>query len=122
MLKLESKNSLLARVWLSIEFIIFQSCIARSRLFMVILTDKSYWALVTQALSWCCFACVLSLSPFQREPFLRSVSLVQGVIPDSSSVPVSAKYFYSLSSTQNSVIELKTQIIIKFNFQSISYV
>jgi hypothetical protein len=30
--------------------------------------------------------------------------------------------FYFQSSAQNSVIEFKTQIIIKFNFQSISYV
>jgi hypothetical protein len=46
---------------------------------MAALTDQSYWALVAQTLPWYCFAGV-SLSPYRREPFLRSTSLGQGVV------------------------------------------
>jgi hypothetical protein len=66
--------------------------------------------------------CVLSLSPFRHEPFLRSASQGQGAVLDRRVFPLPQKCFYSLASTQNSVFEFKTQIIIKFNFQSISYV
>jgi hypothetical protein len=62
------------------------------------------------------YRCALSLSPFRREPFLRSASLGQGVVTDTSSVPASAKCFYPLSSTQNSIIEFETQFVIKLNF------
>jgi hypothetical protein len=34
----------------------------------------------------------------------------------------SANYFYSPSSAQNSIIEFETQIVIKLNFQNISYI
>jgi hypothetical protein len=64
----------------------------------------------------------LSLCPLRREPFLWSASLGKVVVPDSSSVPVHAKYVYSLPSAQNSVFKFKHQIVIKFIFQSISYV
>jgi hypothetical protein len=62
-----------------------------------------------------------SLSPSQREPFLTSARLGQGVILNRQ-VIASANRFYPQSSAQNFVIKFKTQIIIKFNFQSISLV
>jgi hypothetical protein len=68
------------------------------------------------------FVGVLPLSFFQHEPFLRSASLGQGAILDRRMFPLPQKYFHPLSSAQNSVIEFKTQIVIKFNLQSISYV
>jgi hypothetical protein len=58
---------------------------------------------------------VCSLSPFRREPFLRSAPLGKGAIFDGR-VIASINIFYSLSSAQNYVIEFKTQIVIKFNF------
>jgi hypothetical protein len=63
---------------------------------MTTLTDQSYWALVAQTLSYCCFAGV-SLSSYRCEPFLRSTSLGQGAILDRR-VIASAKMLYSLSS------------------------
>jgi hypothetical protein len=44
-------------------------------------TGKSCQALVAQALH-CCYFAGVSLSPFRREPFLRSTYLVQGAILD----------------------------------------
>jgi hypothetical protein len=64
---------------------------------------------------------VCSLSPSRRELFLRSASLGQGAILDRR-VIASVNVFHSLTSSQNSVIELKTKFVIKFNFQSISHV
>jgi hypothetical protein len=55
---------------------------------------------------------VFSLSPSQREPFLMSAPLGQGVILDQQ-VIASANYFYSQPSAQNSVFKFETQIIIK---------
>jgi hypothetical protein len=48
---------------------------------MAMLTGQSCRALVAQALPCCCFVGV-SLSPYRREPFLRSASLGQGAILD----------------------------------------
>jgi hypothetical protein len=65
---------------------------------------------------------VCSLSPYPCEPFLRSASLGQGAVLDRRVFLLPQKYFYSLPSTQNSIIEFKTKFVIKFNFQSILYV
>jgi hypothetical protein len=67
------------------------------------------------------FCLCVSLSLSRRELFLRSASLGQDVVLDRQ-VIASANVFYSQSSAQNSVIEFKTQLVIKFNFQSISFV
>jgi hypothetical protein len=40
--KLKSKDQLLARVWRSIELVLFSALHARSRLFMTMLMDQSY--------------------------------------------------------------------------------
>jgi hypothetical protein len=75
-LKLESKDQPLAWVWHSIELLLFQPCI---------LGVGCLWP------RWWYFAGV-SLSPYRREPFLRLVSLGQGVILDRR-VIASAKIF-----------------------------
>jgi large-conductance mechanosensitive channel len=62
----------------------------------------------------------VSLSPSWRELSLRSAPLGQGVILGRRVIAF-ANIFYSLSSAQNSIIEFETQIIIKFNFQSILF-
>jgi hypothetical protein len=57
-----------------------------------------------------CFDVILQmchLSPFRIESFLRSVSLGQCVVPDSSSIPASIKYFYSLSFAQTLYLNSK---------------
>jgi hypothetical protein len=59
--------------------------------------------------------CRCVLSPFRRKPFLRMSPLGQGAALDHRVITF-ACCFDSLSSTQNSVIEFKTQIVIKFNF------
>jgi hypothetical protein len=64
MVKLECKDPLLAQVWHSIELISHEALHTRSRLFMTMLTGKSYRALVVQTLPYCCFAGVFSLSLF----------------------------------------------------------
>jgi hypothetical protein len=66
------------------------------------------------------YMCVLS--PFRREPFLKLISLGQGAILDHLKCSTSINAFYCLSSAQNSIIQFKTPIVIKFNFQSISFV
>jgi hypothetical protein len=65
---------------------------------------------------------VCSLSPYPCEPFLRSASLGQGAVLDRRVFPLLQKCFYSLPSTQNTIIEFETKFVIKFNFQSILYV
>jgi hypothetical protein len=80
-LKLESKDQLLAWVWHSIKFLLFQPCMLGISYFMTTLMGQSSWALVAQALPWYCFAGV-SLSPYRHEPFLRLASLGQGTILD----------------------------------------
>jgi hypothetical protein len=59
---------------------------------------------------------VCSLSPYQREPFLRSACLGQGAILDRQMFSLPQKCFYSLPSAQNSIIEFETKFVIKFNF------
>jgi hypothetical protein len=57
-----------------------------------------------------CFDVILQmchLSPFWIESFLRSASLGQDVVSDSSSIPTSTKYFYSLSFTQTLYLNSK---------------
>jgi hypothetical protein len=64
------------------------------------------------------YRCVLSLFPC--EPYLRSASLRHGAVLDRR-VIISANYLYFQSSAQNSVTKFKTQLVIKFNFQSFSF-
>jgi hypothetical protein len=90
-IKLESKDQLLAWVWHSIKLLLFQPCMLGVSYFMATLMGQSCWALVAQALPWCCFVGV-SLSPYRREPFLRLASLGQGAVLDRR-VIASAKMF-----------------------------
>jgi large-conductance mechanosensitive channel len=52
---------------------------------------------------------------------MRLAPLGQGVILGRRDI-ASTYVFYSLSSARNSVIDFKTQIVMKFNFQSISFI
>jgi hypothetical protein len=64
---------------------------------------------------------VCSLSPSRREAFLRSASLGQGVILDRRVFFILQIVLFSILRS-NSIIEFKTLVVKKFNFQSISYV
>jgi hypothetical protein len=82
---------------------------------MATLMDQSYWALVAQVLPYCYFVGVC-LSPYRREPFLRSASLAQDVVLDRR-VNASAKMFLF------SIFRLKlcnriqnSKFVLKFNF------
>jgi hypothetical protein len=67
------------------------------------------------------FCRCVSLSSSRCESFLRLASLGQGTILDRQ-VMASANCCYSQSFAQNFVIKFKTYFVIKFNFQSSSYV
>jgi hypothetical protein len=94
-----------------------------------------------------CLVVVLqvSLSPYRREPFLRSTYLGQGAVLEvdisrarcrsqSMNVSLPQNILFSISRlklcnriqksicNKDSVTEFETQFVIKFNFQSISYI
>jgi hypothetical protein len=85
---------------------------------MAMLMGQSYWALVAQALPCCCFADVC-LSPYWCEPFLRSVSLGQGAISMSVSLP--QMFLFSIFHLRLYNQIQNSKFVIDFNFQSISY-
>jgi hypothetical protein len=93
-LEIESKDSLLAQIWHSIELILFKPCILGVgylwSCWLVSLAEiyvlKLYIDVILQVYS-------LSLSSFQREPLLRLAFLGQYVVPDSSSIPTFVKCF-----------------------------
>jgi hypothetical protein len=82
MVKLESKDLLLARVWRSIGLILFILACYELVIYghvdeLVLLSfNCSGFALIL----FC--RCALSLSPFRRKPFLRLASLRQGAVLD----------------------------------------
>jgi hypothetical protein len=59
---------------------------------------------------------VCSFSPSRREPFLRSAPLGQGAVLDRWVIASTKMYFILYLSAENTVIEFKTQFVIKFNF------
>jgi hypothetical protein len=119
-LKLESKDQPLARVLHSYRVYSLSALHARSRLFMATLMGKSCWALVAQALSYCCFAGV-SVSPYRREPFLRLTSLGKGVILDRRVIASAKMFLFAIFRLKLCNQIQNSKFVIKFNFQSISY-
>jgi hypothetical protein len=116
MLKLETNDLLLVRVWHSYRAYPTKPCM---------LVVGFLWPLDGSALqSFSCSIFVLmlfcrcaSLSPSRCEPFLRSASLGQGAILDHQVFRFRKSFLFSIFRS-NSVIEFETKIVIKLTFRA----
>jgi hypothetical protein len=64
----------------------------------------------------------LSLSPYRREPFLRSTSLGQGAVLDRRVFCIRKIFLFSIFRLKLCNQIQNAKFVLKFNFQSVSYV